>query len=115
MNSGREAVGVKRRHVHTLVDQDGGDDGRGDDEGRPDGRLIAEGQTGEDGRRRAAGGTVANFLHRAVVGAGEVVGQAVDDDRQGNTDGRGEEGPPPSAGHVVHVEHSDDAKQTRLR
>ncbi len=108
---GREASGDKLLGRDAVKDEDNGHDGGGDDEDRPDGRLIARRQTGEDGSGRAAGRGVADFLDRTEMGAGKVVGQAVDNDGQTNARGCREERPPPSTGNLIHVDEGDRGKR----
>jgi len=52
------------------------------------------------------------FPPRGLIGPGEVLRQAIQDNRQHHAGGGGEKGPPPAADFLIlHVEESQDAKQ----
>ena len=84
------AAGERDREQRDRAADQGGAEHRCADHDRGvDGRLEADGQTGQDHRGRAGQRGAADILDRAVVGAGEVAGQRQDRGGQHDADHHG--------------------------
>ncbi len=91
-----------------AVEGQGDDEADADDDDRPDARLHADAQAGQDGRRGAGLGRVDDLLDRGLAGGREVGGQGVEGHGQADADG-GQHGQLPVVGVVYgHDEGPQD-------
>ena len=77
-------------------------------------RLEARGRAGQHGGGRAGAGRLGDLLDRAVLGAGEVLGEAADDLREHEADDDGAEALP-AASFAVVVADVAEGNERRCR